>query len=524
MTQRAVAGGAAMAVLATCLLIAGRALAADGDPDRGRQIYLEGTSPGGDMIMAVVGDEAVSLPASAVPCAGCHGSDGLGRPEGGVLPPDIRWREMVKKYGHVHEDGRRHPPYDEASFDRVMRSGIDPAGNRLDRSMPLYEMSAGDMADLIAYMKQLEAEVDPGVEPDRVRVATLLPVTGSRAALGRAMAGVMEAYFDQVNEAGGVFGRRIELLTVPRGESGEESLANLGRALAGDDIFSLVGGYTVGLDEEILSVLRTGSVPLIGPFTLDPGDALADAAAFYLYPGFEEQARVLADQSGAVLGGDDVVLLVGPEGARTDRPLAAARDQLGSRGDVRSESFRYPPGGFDPAAVVSRATPGGAVIFLGSQQDLDALLGALADAGKAPRIYLMSAFLSRPLIDAPAEFNERLVIAYPTHTSDVTPRGRTEYQSLAQSHDLSPDHIQAQVAALAAARLLVEGLRRAGRDLSRTRLVEGLEALYAYDTGLTPPLTFGPNRRVGARGAHLVAVDLVGRTYVPVGKGWHEIR
>jgi len=69
----------------------------------------------------------------------------------------------------------------------------------------------------------------------------------------------------------------------------------------------------------------------------------------------------------------------------------------------------------------------------------------------------------------------------------------------------------------------VEGLRRAGRDLNRQRLVEGLEGLYAYDTGLTPPLTYGPNRRIGARGAHVVAVDLMKKAYEPVG-GWHELR
>jgi hypothetical protein len=54
----------------------------------------------------------------------------------------------------------------------------------------------------------------------------------------------------------------------------------------------------------------------------------------------------------------------------------------------------------------------------------------------------------------------------------------------------------------------VEGLRRAGRELSRTRLVEGIEQLYNFDTGVTPPLTFGPNRRIGALGAHIVTVDL----------------
>ena len=52
-----------------------------------------------------------------------------------------------------------------------------------------------------------------------------------------------------------------------------------------------------------------------------------------------------------------------------------------------------------------------------------------------------------------------------------------------------------------------EALTRAGKDLSRETLISKLETLYEYDTGLTPRITFGPNRRIGATGAHIVALD-----------------
>jgi hypothetical protein len=138
---------------------------------RGKHIYFEGTSPRGTDITAVVGDEATLLPGSTMPCSSCHGSDGLGRPEGGVIPLDIRWTELVKTYGHVHHDGRRHPAFDDDSVIRSMIAGIDPANNPLDRSMPIYQMSGEDMADLVAYMKVLEHDLDPGVSDDTVQVA-----------------------------------------------------------------------------------------------------------------------------------------------------------------------------------------------------------------------------------------------------------------------------------------------------------------------------------------------------------------
>ena len=53
-----------------------QALALSAAEARGKQIYMRGTSSSGSTINALVGREGVALPASAVPCASCHGPDG----------------------------------------------------------------------------------------------------------------------------------------------------------------------------------------------------------------------------------------------------------------------------------------------------------------------------------------------------------------------------------------------------------------------------------------------------------------
>ena len=493
---------------------------------RGKQVYQKGTSTSGSEISAILGSEGVVLPASMVPCASCHGPDGRGRPEGGLIPPDIRWSELTKAYGHVHESGRRHPAFDQASLARIVRTGLDPAHNRLDQAMPTYQMSDADMADMFAYLQVLEDDWDSGLSDDAIQLGTLLPLSGPRGSLGQAMAQVMYAHFQQINERGGIFGRRIELLAIPYGDSPEATLATLRKAFEKEGIFALVGAYTVGLETEILDVLRVEQVPLIGPFTLNPGDEIVDAAAFYLYPGFVEQARVLANQ--ALDDGQDgaaPLLLVGPNDGRVGQLIAAVQDQLRARHAAAPTTLNYRRGALDAQSMAVRVqqSESDAMIFLGEQSELDAVLAALAEREQHPRVYLLSSFVPRPLFDVPAAFHNRIFLAYPTLGSDVSATGRSEYQRLAESHALPPDHLQGQIAAFAAAKLLVEGLRRAGRTLNRHALVEALEALYTYDTGLTPPLTYGPNRRIGARGAHVMAVDLKTRSYETIG-GWHELR
>ena len=53
--------------------------------------------------------------------------------------------------------------------------------------------------------------------------------------------------------------------------------------------------------------------------------------------------------------------------------------------------------------------------------------------------------------------------------------------------------------------------------MSREKLIETLEGFSQYATGLTPAITYGPNRRVGATGAHVITIDLEKREFMAAG-------
>jgi hypothetical protein len=87
---------------------------------------------------------------------------------------------------------------------------------------------------------------------------------------------------------------------------------------------------------------------------------------------------------------------------------------------------------------------------------------------------------------------------------------------LQQRQGLDPRQASLQVSTLCALRLLSEALKQIGRDASREQLVAALEGLHDVDTGLTPALGFGPGRRQGMAGAHVVAVALPGPRFTAV--------
>jgi ABC-type branched-subunit amino acid transport system substrate-binding protein len=162
------------------------------------------------------------------------------------------------------------------------------------------------------------------------------------------------------------------------------------------------------------------------------------------------------------------------------------------------------------------------VFFFGSGADARAFLVAADGLGWRPRLLATGAAADDSLFGAPAAFDGRIFLALPSLPGDPDPQAAAAYRALAKTYKLPQDSLSAQLSALAAAEALIEALKRTGRDVSREKIVDQLESLRAFQTGFVPPLTYGPARRLGARGAYVMRLDLKEKRLVPEG-GWVEV-
>ena len=522
----------ALALFAAALAFAGApAAGADGRQDspgerrgltpqerRGKAIYLRGESASGREIVATVVE--VEVPASTVTCAGCHGLRGEGKTEGGVTAGNLTWSNLLKP--HTHPTGRRHGPFDEASFVRAVAAGVDPGGNQLAAAMPRYRMSAEDLADLVAYLRRIETEADPGLSEAAVRVGTVLPARGALAESGAAMRDVLAAYFEDLNGRGGVYGRRVELRVAEMGADAAATAAAARRLIEGEGVFAFVGGMSAGADSELAALARATETPFVGPATLLPQTGSpVNRQVFYLLPGLGEQARALVNfyaprKSDARARAAVVYASTGVAA----EAAAAAGDQCGKAGCGPLQRLPYERGKFDAAALAQGLRGADAVFFFGTGGEEAALLREAAAVGLTAKFFLLGALTAGDIAGAvPSGFKDRVFVAFPTVPADITPAGMNEFRALREKYKFAARHTASQLAALAAAKVFVEGLRRSGQELSREKLINALEGLYDFETGLTPHITFGPNRRVGAAGASVLAVDPEKKEFVPAG-GW----
>ncbi len=493
---------------------------------RGKEIYIRGTSPSGNDIRAYLGESSFEVPGSAVTCANCHGLDGQGKPEGGVRPSNLTWEALTKPYGLTHADGRKHPPYTARGLELAITRGTDPAGNRLQGVMPRYQMSRGDLADLVAYLGSLGRDRDPGISDDSIMIGTAVPATGALADMGQALKAVTGAFFNEVNNQGGIYNRRVEVKFIDTAETPAATRANVERVLIDERVFAMTGAFIAGAEREVVPLMAQQGVPLIGPLTLYPQTGFPlNRQVFYLLSGVDGQGRALLEFAARKsVSNGPAIAVVYPQSEVNASVLEAIADQSRKRGLSAPQRYEYATGRFDVSDAMKQLEQTGrdAVIFMGT---VDEALSFMREADKHrwfPAVFLPSSSSGPDVFDAPAGFNGKLFASFPNSPTALSGQGVDEFRSLAAKYQLPTQHVATQMSAYCAARILVEAMRRVGKDLSREKLIQALEGLSEFSTGLTPAITFGPNRRIGAMGAYVVTIDLKEREFVPA-SGWISV-
>ena len=444
------------------------------------------------------------MPATALPCAGCHGRDGQGRPEGGVRPSDITWFNLSREYGGVSAQGRRFRAYDEDWFLRAVSEGIDSSGNKLDSSMPRYNISRRDARDLIAYLKVIQDEYDPGVSDETIVVGTLQPDAGIEAALAEAMLEVMRARFAEVNRQGGIYGKRLQL-AVSTYSDRDTFIAEANRMIDDEGIFALVNVFSSTADETLSRLAEAGEMPSIAPYTEFPG-AVDDGLrqTFYLYGGLLAQVEALARHA-AGAEGPAFVLYRRDGGFGAIAEVAKGYLEENGYGEVELVEYVARPvqalsGLIDPER---RST----VLFLGPAAELAVLANAAADGAQAPRLLLPGYFVSSEIVKLPDAYAGGLEMSYTIAPIAGESGGIARFREFVQRNAIGTDRLAARQYAFGATELLLEGIKRAGKRVTRKKLLDEMEQFYVFDAGLSRPLTFGSQQRVGMRGAHIVRYD-----------------
>src|SRR6185295_12900531 len=223
--------------------------------------------------------------------------------------------------------------------------------------------------------------------------------------------------------------------------------------------------------------LRRNGVPLIGPVTLSPpSETQANRYVFYLLPGLRDQARVLVDFIGAK-GANSRIAVVYTSGEFDQDVLGAVKSQakLYSMSVVAEQ--RYNAGALSSPALLQAlaAEKPDCILFFGIAADLLAF-GEEMDRTRLPAVLMSSAVLvGRGAFRLPSGIAARTYLSFPSSLPGRDDFG--PFLGLMRKRGVDLRSAAFQSVAYAAATIMAEGVRRAGRQLNRDSLVNGLEQL-----------------------------------------------
>ena len=148
----------------------------------------------------------------------------------------------------------------------------------------LVENNAKTLEHLMAHLNALAVEIQgmdappiaamleeptaaPGVADDEIRFGQSAALTGPSSALGIGMQLGIQAAFKEVNDAGGVHGRRLTLTTRDDRYESDLAFAQTRRLIEDDEVFGLIGSVGTPTSRAASPLARAAGAPFIGPFT-----------------------------------------------------------------------------------------------------------------------------------------------------------------------------------------------------------------------------------------------------------------
>lgn len=111
------------------------------------------------------------------------------------------------------------------------------------------------------------AAADPGVAADKIVFGQAAPLEGPASGLGLDMRTGLRAAFEEANRAGGVKGRKLELISIDDGYEPNKSIEATKKLLDEDKVFALVGPVGTPTSAATQPIALQQGVPFIGPFT-----------------------------------------------------------------------------------------------------------------------------------------------------------------------------------------------------------------------------------------------------------------
>jgi ABC-type branched-subunit amino acid transport system substrate-binding protein len=350
-----------------------------------------------------------------------------------------------------------------------------------------------------------------GVTRTTILIGQSSPFSGSNKELGDDIREGLQAYFKQVNESGGVHGRKIELIALDDGNDTKRSGENARILIEQRGVLALIGYASATLSLPALPFVEKNKIAFVGPFTgAEPmrafrrnvynirasyGDELEKIVDFYTTTGMKKFSVIHYDDA------------VGKEN------LAAVETALTKRGLKPVSVGTLKRNQTDLGAAVSdvvNASPD-VVIATTLYKTTGDFIKAAKKAGSGAQFASTSFVGASALAGELGDQGAGVVVAQvvPPYSRASVPIVR-EYQAAIEKSLGKKDFSFTSLESYIGAKVLVEAIRRAGANPTREGLLKALDSVQNFNVGGFV-VDFSNTNHNGSKFVELTAISKAGR-------------
>ena len=361
---------------------------------------------------------------------------------------------------------------------------------------------------LFAMLTWSEPVISQGVTADTILIGQSAALSGPAEQLGKEMKSGAEAYFEVVNKSGGINGRKIKLVSLDDGYEPDKAAANTKKLITETKVLALFGYVGTPTSNAALPIFTEAKVPFIGAFT--GAQSLRDPFNRYIFnvraSYFDETEQIVAH---LVLQGITKIAVFYQNDAYGKAGLAGVERAMKKRMLEITDTATVERNTTDVAAAVSKLAKSGtsAVIMISAYKSCAAFIKAMKLAGGLQQFWNVSFVGSKALASELGEEGRGVQISQvvPFPWSDVTPVVRDYQKQIGTPDKYSFTSLEGYLAA----KVLVEGLRRAGKTPTRESLVDALASMGRTDLGGFT-VTYTPTNHNGSAFIDLTIISRAG--------------
>jgi ABC-type branched-subunit amino acid transport system substrate-binding protein len=320
-----------------------------------------------------------------------------------------------------------------------------------------------------------------------------------------------KAYFDYINAQGGVHGRKIELRT--RDDKYEATLCveATKKFIEEDKVFALVSYVGTPTTGAAMPIITEAKVPLVGPFT--GAELLRTPVNRYVFnvrASYYDETEKIVEQlvsTGnhkiAVFYQDDAYGQAGLKGV--DIAMAKRNLKITALGKVERNTIKV-----EQAVKTIHATQPDGVIMISAYTSIAEFVRQMKQTGSTTQFHNVSFVGSKALADTLKDEGYGVaisqVVPFPWSPSVQIVKEYEQVLTKAGITDFNFSSLEGYIVG----KVMVEGLRRAGKDLTREKLIAALEGMNNVDLG-DFIVGFSPTNHSGSKYVDLTMIGRGGR-------------